>query len=132
MPLKVLVVDDVTFMVKLAVRCLRDAGYDAFGSTSGWEALEVLRSGETVDVVVTDQKMPGMKGTDLFRQCHQELGAAMPPFIMYTGSEDITSDMNAILAAKRMGFVDIVVKSPRMDRLLTALEGVACQLQIPT
>ena len=130
MPVKILVVDDMTFMVNLAVRRLRDVGYDAIGSTSGWEALEVLRSGEHVDIVVTDQAMPGMNGTDLFRLCKAEFGEGMPPFILYTGSEDITSDIKAVVAAKRMGFVDIVVKSPRMERLLSTLEGLACRLQI--
>ena len=126
MRLKIMIVDDLQVMQSWIVDALRDAGYDAFSAGSGWEALEVLRSGEDVAVVITDQIMPGMCGTDLFQQCRDEFGEDRPYFILFTAY----SEINTIILAKKLGFEDIVVKSHDLRRLLTTLEGVTYLLQM--
>jgi PAS domain S-box-containing protein len=61
----VLVVDDDTLVAMSTVEMLEDLGHSVVEANSGKRALEVLESGQTVDVLVTDQAMPGMTGLEL-------------------------------------------------------------------
>ena len=44
---------------------LEDLGHTVFEAASGKQALEILRQEERVDLVITDQAMPHMTGTQL-------------------------------------------------------------------
>lgn len=62
---RVLVVDDDALIAMCAVDMLEDLGHEALSALSGAEALETLKRGETVDLLVTDLSMPGMGGAEL-------------------------------------------------------------------
>ena len=81
--LTVLAVDDDRLVLMGTVGMLEDLGHAAIEATSGEAALAVLHSGEDVDVLVTDQAMPGMTGTELIRAAR----ARWPklPVILATG-----------------------------------------------
>jgi len=59
-----LLVDDETGILSALRRTLRREGYEILTAESGAEALEALAR-EPVDLVLSDQKMPGMSGTQL-------------------------------------------------------------------
>jgi PAS domain S-box-containing protein len=61
----VLVVDDDPLVLTSTAAMLEDLGYAAAEAASGMQALEMLESGRTFDVVLTDQAMPGMTGVQL-------------------------------------------------------------------
>jgi len=60
----VLLVDDDDRVLNGLVRTLRGQPYRIYTAKSGEEAKWVLKS-QMVDVIVTDEKMPGLSGTDL-------------------------------------------------------------------
>ena len=60
----VLLVDDDVNILHCFSRMLRHQPYDIFTASSGAEALLILKS-RKVDVIVTDEQMPGMSGGDL-------------------------------------------------------------------
>lgn len=62
---KVLVVDDEPNATKVLAAILSDAGYDVIESSNGEKAIKVISKKE-IDVVVTDLKMPGKDGMQLF------------------------------------------------------------------
>ncbi|MFL5003533.1 MAG: MHYT domain-containing protein [Xanthobacteraceae bacterium] len=64
----VLVVDDDDLVLTLAAEMLSDLGHTALQAQSGEAALALLHEGRKVDVVVTDQVMPGMTGVELSAQ----------------------------------------------------------------
>jgi len=66
----VLYIDDYEALVFLVGRLLRKQGYRASTFTSGESALDWLRThpGEPVDLVVTDQNMPGLSGVEVARE----------------------------------------------------------------
>ncbi|MEZ5419825.1 MAG: response regulator [Vicinamibacterales bacterium] len=68
---RVLVVDDEPELVGLICKQLTRLGYTAQGCPGPAEALEVLRQGDTVDVVVSDLAMPRMSGIELAEQIRQ-------------------------------------------------------------
>ena len=66
---RVLVVDDEASLVTLMTETLSDLGYRPFGYTSSAAALAVFRTRpEDFDVVITDERMPGLSGTALVRE----------------------------------------------------------------
>ena len=61
-----LLVDDEPNIVSALKRLLRPDGYQILSACSGQQGLDVLASHE-VDVIVSDQRMPGMLGADFLR-----------------------------------------------------------------
>ena len=61
-----LLVDDEPNIVAALKRLLRRDGYNILTANSGAEGLEVLASNR-VDVIISDQRMPGMTGVDFLR-----------------------------------------------------------------
>lgn len=62
---RILVVDDEELVRELAVDALRDAGYDAVGAASAADGLDRLLAGPPFDLLVTDVRMPEMRGDQL-------------------------------------------------------------------
>jgi PAS domain S-box-containing protein len=65
----VMVVDDETSLVALAEEVLTGIGYEPVGFTSSRVALEAFRAApQRFDIVLTDELMPDLMGTDLARE----------------------------------------------------------------
>jgi DNA-binding NtrC family response regulator len=65
----VLLVDDERVVTLGMRQALRDEPYEVLRAGSAAEALAILERGP-VDVLVTDDKMPGMSGSELMRVVH--------------------------------------------------------------
>jgi PAS domain S-box-containing protein len=63
--LTILAVDDDPLVLSNTAAMLEDMGHTVLQAASGHEALSIVRAGSRVDLVVTDQAMPGMMGTQL-------------------------------------------------------------------
>lgn len=61
----ILLVEDEESLRRIAQRILESAGYRVRCAANGPEALTILKSGEAVDLLLTDVIMPGMNGHDL-------------------------------------------------------------------
>lgn len=64
-----MVVDDEPANLELLVRALRRR-YEVVTASSGAQALELLRGGDFA-AILSDQRMPGMTGTEFLSQAHQ-------------------------------------------------------------
>jgi len=64
-PLVILCVDDDPLVLTNTIAMLDDLGHTAIAASSGRQALNVLREENSVDLVITDEIMPGMTGTEL-------------------------------------------------------------------
>jgi signal transduction histidine kinase/FixJ family two-component response regulator len=64
-PRTVLVVDDDPLVLASTAAMLEDLGHAVMQAASGQQALDILLAGARVDLVVTDQTMPGMTGMQL-------------------------------------------------------------------
>ena len=60
----VLLIDDDQYVLHALSRALRPQLYQLYTATSAVEAMLVLK-GHPIDVLVSDEQMPGMRGTDL-------------------------------------------------------------------
>ena len=111
-----LVVDDDRSMRRTLVELLDAHGYAALDSASAADALEVLQT-RPVDEVITDLRMPGMKGDELLAECR----AVFPeiPVIAITAFGSV-QDAVALTRAGAAGYLE---KPFATRALLDALEG---------
>jgi signal transduction histidine kinase len=65
--LRILAVDDDALILMSTVDMLEDLGHSVISAHSGAKALELLREGAEVDLLITDFSMPGMSGAELAR-----------------------------------------------------------------
>jgi len=65
---KILVVDDEKKVLIVARKILRSAGYDVEVCLGPEEAVEIVANRGPVAVLFTDNRMPGMRGTELLEQ----------------------------------------------------------------
>ena len=86
----ILVVDDESAVRRFAVRVLEREGYGVREAADGAEALELLKGGITVEVVVSDIVMPRLNGVELM----QALSLSHPdlPVILMSGHATGTLD----------------------------------------
>jgi two-component system phosphate regulon response regulator PhoB len=63
----ILLVDDEYAVVEILATLLADEGYAVLTASDGQRALEIL-SEKVPDAVITDQMMPVISGTELFRR----------------------------------------------------------------
>ena len=66
-PPVLLLVDDETRILSALRRTLRREGYEILTAESGAQGLRILES-RAVDLVLTDQKMPGMSGLEFLEK----------------------------------------------------------------
>ncbi len=94
-PAVVLVVDDDALIAMSTVDMLVDLGHTVVEANSGIEALEILRSGQVVDLLLTDYAMPGMTGVELARAAHGMVPDL--PVLLATGYADLPEGIVADL-----------------------------------
>lgn len=89
----VLFVDDEPRVTEALVRGLRNEPYEFLTADSAAEALAVLES-VPVDVIVADERMPGMTGSELFATVRRRYPNAMR--IILSGQASLESAVRAI------------------------------------
>lgn len=81
---RLLVVEDELLIRMLIADVLRDAGYEVIEAVNGDEALDILKAGVVVDLVLSDVRMPGSTdGLALLAFIRQNLAAL--PVILTSG-----------------------------------------------
>jgi PAS domain S-box-containing protein len=85
--LKILAVDDDGLILMNTCALLEDLGHDVLEANSGAEALTLVRQHADIDIVITDQAMPQMTGTQLADRITEERGQL--PIILASGYGDV-------------------------------------------
>jgi diguanylate cyclase (GGDEF)-like protein len=110
----VLVVDDEPLILCSLQRLLRRE-FDVLGAQSGSEGLELLGTHD-VHIIISDQRMPGMTGTEFLAHIHGEHPDAIP--LLLTGYADIESVITAINTGRVYRYL---VKPWNPDELVAAV-----------
>lgn len=108
---RVLFVDDEP-RILTTMRMLFRGDYEVFFAESGQKALDFLKT-QVVDVIVSDQRMPGMTGIEMLRTARELNPNAMR--ILLTGY----SDLNAIIGSINEGEIFRFVNKPWSNEELT-------------
>jgi len=83
----ILVVDDDALIAMSTVDMLEDLGHTVIEANSAKQALEILQSGQTIDLLMTDQAMPGMTGIELIEIVRPQRPDL--PVLLATGYADL-------------------------------------------
>ena len=92
--LQVLLVDDEENILKSLKRLLVDEEFELHTAGSAEQALETLKGIENVGLIISDQRMPGMNGTEFLALSREFAPDALR--ILLTGYSDITATIEAI------------------------------------
>ncbi len=98
----IMLVDDEEYVINSLRRSLRREGYRIIGYVDAKQALEDLKE-ENVDVIISDQRMPGMSGMDFLievRKRHPDIIR-----ILLTGHADMEVAISAINEGKLYRFL---------------------------
>ncbi|MBK1649107.1 response regulator [Rhabdochromatium marinum] len=88
MSIKILAVDDSGVMRSMAVKFLKQAGYDdVVTAKDGLDAIEKLQE-HIFDLIISDWNMPRLDGLELLRWIREDSGYQDIPFIMATAQGD--------------------------------------------
>ena len=121
---KVLFVDDEERIVNL-LRMMFRSTYEVFTATSGNEALEIIAAND-IQVIVSDQRMPGMLGTELLSFVRRRSLGTMR--ILLTGY----SDLAAIVGSVNDGEIFRFVSKPWSNEEMKAIVGEAAGIALAT
>ncbi len=121
---KILLVDDEPSVLTGLQRVLAEEPYDIFTAESGDEALSLLEE-ISIDLIVADQDMPGMCGTELLSAVYLKYPASVR--IMLTGKA--TTEV-AIDAINKGAVTRLLTKPCSADDLALAIHQALIQKDI--
>lgn len=114
---RILVVDDEPAQLELLSGFLAKQGFETLLAQGATEALEIFRR-ESIDLVLSDQKMPDMSGLDLVKAVRAINPEASVIVITAYGTVDTA------VAAIKSGAADYLTKPVNLDELLYRVEQV--------
>lgn len=113
---RVLLVDDDDDLRPLLAELMRWDGWEVVQARDGCEG-QALFASVPPDVLVLDQRMPGMTGSDLFRKLRA--GGSLVPVVLISAAPNVAS------LAANLGIRHFLRKPFDMDEMLAALRA-AC------
>ena len=136
--MRILVVDDVGYVRHYFDRLLTQNGHLVWTAGSGFQALEILKQENAIQVVITDLLMPGMDGLDLFVTAQKlerrDAMGALPVLVFYLitalrpSSASPHRETNLLQKALQMGFAEVLLKPIDNEHLLRQLANLEQKL----
>jgi PAS domain S-box-containing protein len=114
-PATILVVDDDPLIAMSAVDMLEDLGHTVIEANSAQRALEILEAGQAVDLMMTDQAMPGMTGVELAEIARRT--RPNMPVLLATGYTDLPMAHKSNLPRLSKPYLQAQLQA-EIDRLL--------------
>jgi two-component system phosphate regulon response regulator PhoB len=91
----IVIVDDDPDLLQLIQLTLECAEHEVVPAADGFAALEQIRLRQP-DLVVTDEMMPGMTGTELAERLRAEETTADVPIILLTAASVVSRDLGLV------------------------------------
>lgn len=117
----ILLVDDEEYILRVLQRVLvEEKRFEIITATSGQEALEKIRQ-HGIDIVISDQRMPGMSGTELLTKIKQIYPDSVR--ILLSGFTDIDALIGAINEGEVCRFISKPWDNEELKKIIyTTLE----------
>ncbi|MFN6205698.1 MAG: response regulator, partial [Planctomycetota bacterium] len=116
--LSVLVVDDEEDIRLILQRILTSQSAQVAVAANGFDALDILRR-NPYDLVLSDIKMPGLSGFQLFEEVKKL--PRPPEFMLITGGVDLSHDQQVLVHQHRL---KVIPKPFNLEQVLTTLRGI--------
>jgi CheY-like chemotaxis protein len=115
----VMVVGDEPMVRLMAIMTLEDAGFDVIEAADGMDALQIIHSGRSIDLLLTDINMPGMGGFDLAR----EVSGLLPEVVVVFSSCDCSYSNGKSPSGSNIVFLPKPYKPRDLLRLIKVMFG---------
>ena len=112
---RILVVDDEPQVIETIRQILMLTGFHVETAENGKQAIERVRTGPELDLVITDMKMPEMDGLELLKLIRQVRESL--PVIILTGHGTLENALDSV----EQGAWDYVLKPFRVEKLRAAV-----------
>ncbi len=99
---RIVLIDDEPGVLKALTLLLQALGHSVMAFAGPQEALAYLRAGIDADLILSDQRMPGMAGSDLFRTLRAH--SIETPFVLMSGHAN-EDDVRHVLVAPATSFL---------------------------
>ncbi len=110
----ILVIDDEIPIIELLRDLLEDEGFVVLTATNGKVALKLVQQ-QVVGLIITDQMMPQLTGTELAEQLRSDpQTAAIPLLLMSAALPEKTSDLFVAFVQKPFNIEDILLHVRRV------------------
>jgi DNA-binding response OmpR family regulator len=117
--MKILIVDDEDHIRAMMRLTLEAAGHSVEEAGDGPAGLNAFGDGQGWDVVLLDQKMPGVEGTDVLREMRRRKPGAVVILVTAFASIDL------VIEAMHLGATDFLRKPMTPDALRGAVAAAA-------
>jgi len=104
---KILIIDDDAFLLSMYSMKFEKNGFETKVASNGSDAIEILKSGYTPDILLTDLIMPVMDGFSLCENIKKENLIPKSLLVMLT-NQGTSSDINR---AKELGIHGFIIKA---------------------
>jgi DNA-binding NtrC family response regulator len=115
--IRVLLIDDETVFVDSLTKVLTRRGMIVQSAPDGHTALELLKN-EQFDVIVLDQRMPGLDGVSTLKAIQQN--DTLTPVVFLSGN----INLNQVSEALKLGAADVLLKPCPVENLVCCIENV--------
>lgn len=122
----VLIVDDEEYVVEELQEAFEDEGYGVL-TASSFQTVAALSDLDSVDLLITDLKMPGMDGINLYLRLKESDGFTAPA-ILLSGHGAQSNRIDALAA----GFSECLAKPVDLDELLALARRLCAGDDTPT
>ena len=112
---RILVIDDEEHIRQLIRLTLETAGYEVGEAEDGYRGLEAFGDGRAWDVVLLDQRMPGLDGLETLRRMRERSPGARVVMVTAFASIELAVD------AMKLGATDFLRKPMTPEMLRNAV-----------
>src|SRR6185369_16474098 len=120
---RILIIDDEENIRRVTRLTLEAAGYEVGEAANGQQGLDLYVDGSSWDVVLLDQRMPGMDGLEVLRRLNQRDTKAQVIMVTAYASIELAVD------AMKIGATDFVRKPMTPEILRNAVAAVLAKSQ---
>ena len=118
---KILVVDDEAYLLNVIQDYLQEFPCEVTTTSSGKEALKVLKNNQNVEVVILDVKMPDMDGIETLGAIKKRY--PLVEVIMLSGH----STVETAIEGMKLGAFDYLMKPCDMDQIIAKVSKAAAE-----
>ncbi len=120
----ILVVDDSSTMRHQVLLTLKQEGFAVAEAVDGQEGLEMVDSGQKIDMVICDINMPNMNGLEMVEKIKAKPENQTLPILMLTTEGDVS----LVKRAKQAGAVGWIVKPFNRIQLIQTVRHLTREL----
>ena len=116
----ILIVDDNSLNIKVATRFLLPYNGDIHSVLSGQECLDLISKGQKFDLILMDEMMPGLNGTETMKKLKEK--GYKTPIVVFTADE-ITGKKEKYLEVGFDGFLGKPIIKEEFEKVIEEFLG---------